>query len=400
MHSNVRNMTSRILHVTADFPDPIEPFKTPVIKSLLDLTARDLHHTVVSINRVSQSLSNLTSLLLKQQSEALLVQNQQPFGEGIALEYAAPGRGVFHRSMLERLGEHIAQIAMSHDKPFQLLVGHKLTIEGIAVARAAEITGIPYALTIQGNSDRKILKARPDLRGLFRSIYQNASMVCTFTPVARNAIEHMLGKRRDGIALLPCPTELDAVVEPKVTGGDLISVFHLKNHKVKNLDGLASATSQLRGNARDRWISILGGGSAAQLALCKDITAKAKQVRFTGPVDRNEMQMRMNEACALVVPSRAESFGLVFVEALFAGLPIIYPKGTAIDGYFDGLSFAQGVEAGSPRAISEAMERAIFEESEMKRSLAKWQQSGASEMFTRTAIARNYKAALHSALSA
>ncbi|MEP1422973.1 MAG: glycosyltransferase [Erythrobacter sp.] len=391
-------MTNRILHVSADFSDPIERFKTPVIKSFLGLTACDFDHSVVSINRVSPSLSNLTSLLLRPQSNAHLVQNQQLFSEGIALEYAAPGKGLFHRSMLERLGGHIAQIATSQDKPFDLLVGHKLTIEGIAVARAAEIAGIPYALTIQGNSDRKILKARPDLRDIFRSIYQNASMVCTFTPVARNAIERMLGKRKDGIALIPCPTELDAVVEPKVTGGDLISVFHLKNHKVKNLEGLTSAASRLRGKAGDRTISILGGGSPAQLTLCKDITAEAKQFLFAGPVDRNEMPIRMNEACALVVPSRAESFGLVFIEALFAGLPIIYPKGTAIDGYFDDLSFALAVDARSPQSISEAMERAILEESEIKQRLAEWQQSGASERFTRTAIARNYKAALQSAL--
>lgn len=389
-------MTSRILHVSGDFPDPIEPFKTPVIKSFLDLTSASFDHEVISINRHSPGARGLVSAVFNPVAQ---VTSQQPFEAGTALRYTAPGRGIFHRTMLERLGKHIAGIIAARGAPVDLLVGHKLTIEGIAVAKASEMTGIPYALTIQGNTDRRILKARPDLRGVFRSIYKNASAVCTFTPIARDAIESMLGKRRDGITLIPCPTELDSIVPPKVTNGDVISVFHLKNHAVKNLDGLVKAASELGGEARSRKIAILGGGNEEELAHCQQMIASVPQVRLEGRVARASMQARMNEACALVVPSRAESFGLVFVEALFAGLPIIYPKGTAIDGYFDGLPFAQGVDAGSPHSIAKAIERAIKDERSMKQALAQWQQSDAADFFTRDAIARGYTSVLESALA-
>ena len=196
-------MTSRILHVSGDFPDVIEPFKTPVIKGLLELTAGDFEHEVVSINRLAPGPVGLASSLL---SKSGIVQNEQPFEHGTALEYLAPGRGVFHRTMLERLGEHLADLITAQESSVELIVGHKLTIEGIAVAKAAELTGLPYALTVQGNTDRRILKARPDLRRLFRQIYLGARMVCTFTPIARDAIERSLGKRKDGIHLIPCPT--------------------------------------------------------------------------------------------------------------------------------------------------------------------------------------------------
>ncbi|MCK0098752.1 glycosyltransferase [Qipengyuania sp. S6317L1] len=391
-------MTSRILHISGDYPDPIEPFKTPVIKSFLDLTEDDFDHRVVSINRRTPSPSALFEGFAPRSDRKGPVHRVQTFERGVALEYLAPPSGIFHRTMLERLGEYLAELIRSQSEPPHLLVGHKLTIEGIAVAKASALTGIPYALTIQGNTDRRILKARPDLGKNFRTIYQNAQMVCTFTPIARGAIEAMLGKRKDGIHLIPCPTELDQIIEPHITGGDIISVFHLKNHKVKNLDGLASAARLLARDAGKRSIAILGGGSEAELAKCKTIAADASQIRFDGPVDRDAMQKRMNGACALVVPSRAESFGLVFVEALFAGLPIIYPKGTAIDGYFDALPFAQGVDAGSPEAIAEAMQRAVDEEESMKRALHDWQKSGALEQFTRRAIAQNYSAALSAAV--
>lgn len=389
-------MTSRILHVSGDFPDPIEPFKTPVIKSLLGLTANMFDHQVLSINRASPSLSGLVSGVL---GKVDIAGNEQPFDWGTALEYAAPGRGIYHRTMLERLGEHIAKHIDGLEEPVECLVGHKLTIEGIAIAKAAQLTGLPYALTIQGNTDRRILAARPDLAALFRSIYKDAKMVCTFAPITKNAIEGILGKRADGIHLIPCPTELDKIIPPRVTGGDVISVFHLKNHAVKNLGGLARAAAQLTGNAAARKIAIIGGGSDAELAKCKRLTERAAPIHFEGPVERGAMQGCMNEACALVLPSRAESFGLVFVEALFAGLPIVYPQGTAIDGYFDDLPFAQAVDASSSKSIAQAIERAVNSETAMKTALAQWQTSDAAERFTRKAIAQDYTAALHSALS-
>jgi glycosyltransferase involved in cell wall biosynthesis len=389
-------MTSRILHVSGDFPDVIEPFKTPVIKGLLELTAGEFEHRVVSINRLTPGPVGFATSLLNKSG---IVQNEQPFEHGTALEYLAPGRGVFHRTMLERFGEHLAGLINAQECPVELIVGHKLTIEGIAVAKAAELTGLRYALTIQGNTDRRILNARPDLKGLFRQIYLGAQTVCTFTPIARDAIVRSLGKRMDGIHLIPCPTELDSIVEPQVNGGDVISVFHLKNHEVKNLSGLAKAATIISGSEGGRNITILGGGSEAELAHCKKLASDARQIRFAGAVERVEMQRRMNEACVLVVPSKAESFGLVFVEALFAGLPIIYPKGTAIDGYFDDLPFAQGVDARSPTAIAAAMTKAIREEADMKRALEEWQQSGGAEIFTRKSIGKHYKLALDSALN-
>ena len=35
------------------------------------------------------------------------------------------------------------------------------------------------------------------------------------------------------------------------------------------------------------------------------------------------------------MPSFPETFGLVYVEAMSQGLPIIYTKGQGIDGYFE-----------------------------------------------------------------
>jgi glycosyltransferase involved in cell wall biosynthesis len=102
----------------------------------------------------------------------------------------------------------------------------------------------------------------------------------------------------------------------------------------------------------------------------------------------------MNAATAFVLPSRRETFGLVFTEALFAGLPVIYPKGTAIDGYFDGHSFALPVNASDPASIADAMQEAIQREEELKAALSDWQRSSHAKQFQRPSIAANFAAGL------
>ncbi|WP_407876380.1 glycosyltransferase family 4 protein [Qipengyuania nanhaisediminis] len=300
--------------------------------------------------------------------------------------------------MLDRLGAHIASRVSAADRKPDLLVAHKLTVEGIAVAEASKLTGLPFALTIQGNTDRKILRARPDLHPRFREIYRHAKTVFAFAPCARDAVIEMLGERDDPIRLLPCPTDLDTPIAPRVTRGELVSVFHLKNRKVKNLGRLAEATRMLGKEGFTRPLAIIGGGETNDFEACRTITGESDLIDLAGPLDRAALRDRLNAASAFVMPSVAESFGLVFVEALFAGLPIIYPASTAIDGYFDGLPFAIAVDAGSPRAIADAMRYAVENESEMKGSLAEWQHSPASERFRRPAIAAAFADGLSVAL--
>jgi len=44
---------------------------------------------------------------------------------------------------------------------------------------------------------------------------------------------------------------------------------------------------------------------------------------FTGQLNKNEIYSRLRKCKLLVVPSKSESFGLVYIEALFCGIPVI-----------------------------------------------------------------------------
>jgi glycosyltransferase involved in cell wall biosynthesis len=396
-HSARAVLRPRVLHLSADFPDPINPAKTPVIARLLDLVANHYDHQVISLNRRQpgpREFARLAAGTLSPPIEASL----QSFPYGTCLEYLAPSKGLLHATMLERLAVWIAdQVARQPERP-DLVIGHKLTVEGIVARDVARLLGIPFAITIQGNTDQKILDARRDLRGLFGRIYHEAACVFSFAPWAREAVEERLG-RRAGLTLdLPCPTTLDQIRAPVPGGDSLISVFHLRNHMIKNLAGLARAIQMLEASGQPAALRVIGGGSEAETAACRSLVAKAPGMTLGGPQTPDTLGPIMNTAIALVMPSMRETFGLVFVEALFAGLPIIYPKGASVDGYFDGLPFAIAVNARKPREIAAAMQYVIENEAGLKHALAQWQEGGGLAQFSRTAIAAQFDQGLRAAI--
>ncbi|MEO1729303.1 MAG: glycosyltransferase [Pseudomonadota bacterium] len=390
-----------ILHVSGDFPDPVEPHKTKVIRTLLELTKHRFEHSVVSINRRSPGkLAILKDVI----APGGLHLDAQDFEYGTAVSYEAPPRGIRHRTRLVQLGDWLAQHIQSLKRRPDLIIGHKLAIEGIAVRRASQITGIPYALSIQGDSDTKIMSVRRDLKGEFQSVLHGAKLVFPFTPWAWNAVTRQVGVPDAPHVMLPCPTDLDEPMPPQASSASgtgsrgLISVFHLQSYKRKNLAGLASAAQLLEKRGVSAPLSVIGGGEPAERSACEAIVEGVSSITLTGPMDREQLRAAMRNASGFVLPSLRESFGLVFVEALFAGLPIIYPKGTAVDGYFDDAPFALPVDARDPNSIAEAMATLVDNEDQMKLELAKWQTSEDAKAFQRPGIAQKFAAAIESAI--
>lgn len=377
-----------VWHISADFPDSIEPDKTPVIRALLELTSEPFDHFTISLNRLSPGVIEAGKLAIGG-GETLSIARVQEFSGGMAIAYRAPSKGLLHKTMLRRLAEALAKLLQNHPPP-DLIIGHKLTVEGIVAEALAKKLGVPYAVSIQGDTDTKIMAVRRDLAPAFRRIFHGAQVAFPFTPWALRDVEMALGKRAGHSMLLPCPSDLDEPLPPQPLGNGFVTAFHLKNYKRKNLPGLVDAMTILKRSADCPPLEVIGGGSEAQLASCKALSAKCGSISFAGPLDRTAIRGRFNRATGFVLPSLRESFGLVFVEALFAGLPIIYPRGQALHGYVDDLPFALAVDARSPQAIADAMRHVADNEAGLKSDLAKWQVSEHAKQFQRPAIAAQF----------
>jgi glycosyltransferase involved in cell wall biosynthesis len=243
------------------------------------------------------------------------------------------------------------------------------------------------------------MNVRPDLAGELRKVADDAAVIFPFAPWAWDATIAKLGQPDTPHILLPCPTDIDDPLAPKPNGTGIVSIFHLKSYKRKNLANLARSIRLLEKDGDAPPLSVIGGGETRDIKACEKLVAGIPSIALEGPLGRDEVRARMNAASGFVLPSLRETFGLVFVEALFAGTPIIYPQGTSVDGYFDDTPFAISVDPRDPRSIADAIRYVRANERELKLELANWQSSVGAEFFRRAHIAASFAKGLEQAMA-
>jgi glycosyltransferase involved in cell wall biosynthesis len=138
-----------------------------------------------------------------------------------------------------------------------------------------------------------------------------------------------------------------------------LSVGHLDANKNQQLQIRAfAATAASGGPARLR----LGGGGAllADLEQQAAATPVASQISFLGPLSREQVHTEMRNCDALLISSRVETFGIVAIEALACGKPVIASR---CGGPDDVVTPADGilVPVDDAAALAAAMVRVLTE---------------------------------------
>lgn len=385
----------RIVHISSDFPDDFNRYKTHAISNLIGLLPDSFEQFAYSINRTTPSPAQFLKLAFASNHPTTRSKLSNCV---LSVLYDAPSKGLFLKTLLERLADWISGDIERRGLRPELIQGHKLSIEGIIAERVASRLGVPYALTIQGNTDQKIVTARPDLRRTYRKIYHNAAAVFPFSPWALESLDRLLGKRGELpgqiTRILPCPTTADQIWEPRTVGPQLITAFNFDDCRNKNALAMIGAAAQLSDEIEGASLTIYGHGSSVAGARMTAATKGHSNVHLAGAISHEMMQSKMNDAGGFVLVSHRESFGMVFIEALLAGCPIVYPKDTAIDGYFDECPFAIPADPQDMHSIRNAMRILALDEFSLKRSLAIWQANGAARKFQRQHIGQTYEDAL------
>ncbi|WP_164116048.1 glycosyltransferase [Sphingorhabdus sp. Alg239-R122] len=387
-----------IVHISTDYPDIFVPAKTHAIKNLMDVASGDYAQFIYSLNRINISLGSASLAALK----GWKIDEVDSGQDGIAcLTYTAPSKGLFLKSVMTAIARHIVRdIQVRGIKP-TLIQGHKLSMEGIIAYHVAQALQVPFALSVQGNSDRTILNVRRDLWPLYRKIFHEAAIIFPFTPWALKYLESVLGKRVPPTVMLPCITGQDVIIEPRNTKPVIVSAFHLRHWRLKNLPALIAAAVHMQSANPDFELHIIGGGEAEHIAEVEGQIAKSgvTNIRLLGAIPHDQIQKVMNRAAGLAMLSHRESFGMVFVEALLAGCPVLYPEDAAIDGYFDDNGFAIAVPANNQAAINKAFEKLVRDNAALKEELQVWQHGEGASFFQKKQIAASYIAGLNAATS-
>lgn len=84
------------------------------------------------------------------------------------------------------------------------------------------------------------------------------------------------------------------------------------------------------------------------------------------PMPKEKLIDIYRSADIFIMPSYTESFGLVYVEAMSQGLPIIYSKGQGFDEQFQNGMVGYSVYANSPQSVADGIRNVLHEYSDIQ----------------------------------
>lgn len=367
-----------VLHITCDFPDPIVGAKTRGVLNFVENTP-GFRHVVYSLNRANWK-HNIVAL---------------PFGaDRVAVAYGAPPKGLFLETRLRKLAAWIGQDLADKGIAPDLIHAHKLTVDGLVAHDLHRALGVPYICSIWGDTDLKIIAGRPDLARRWRAILADAARVLPVAPWTTDRFCRDHGLDRGKVELLLPIVQHERFTPPTLAPEPrLVTLFNLDAYRRKNLPGLVRAVVDAAKIHPGLTLDIYGSGSAASLcdidAMIRAAGAQAR-VRLMGRLPDDAFEQTLNGYTAFVMPTARETFGMVFVEALFCGLPVLYTRSWSIDGLFPAERIGYAWDGASPGDITAGLLHLIANEASLKRSLVGLAETGAFDKLKRAAILSGY----------
>ena len=380
-------MSQIIIHISNDFPDILDSDKTKAVQHLVD-GAPEFRHIVYSLNRVD-GWKGMATL---------------PFGEDrTAIAYKALPKGILWEPRLKEVGEFIIQDLEQRNIVPDLIHGHKFTVEGLIAKQLADHYKKPFVLNIQGDTDTKILDVKRRFHGDYQKIINQASIVFPFAkwPIAH--IKRYLQIDEQKVRLLPVVPGINELSPASaVDASKFLTVFHLDSWNRKNLQGMMEAIEILGRTDKDLHLDVYGRGSPATLIKVKALIKSmgmADRVTLKGPVPNGNLPALMKEYVGFILPSKRESYGLVYAEALFSGLPVLFSKDRGIDGIFETEKIGYACDPFNAQDIADGIRHLQDKQEELKHSIAELQQSGALDIIRKDYILETYRNALRDVLS-
>lgn len=224
---------------------------------------------------------------------------------------------------------------------------------GVIGAIASLLTGTPLLITLHG-SDVHIAE-RPGLRKLARLTLRRAAVIGVVSEALRREVIDLLNVDPKKIVVLRMPVQMLAPADIAAPADPpplrLVCVGRLAREK--GFGVLLDAIGLLDVPVE---VDVFGDGPAA--AELRDAAKPfGDAVRFHGARPRDEIAATLARAHALVVPSLREGLGIVALEAMAVGRPVIASGTgglveTVVDGD-DGIL----VPPGDPHALADALRR-------------------------------------------
>lgn len=224
---------------------------------------------------------------------------------------------------------------------------------GMVGKKIKELYGIPYIITEHASV---ILNNRLSeyQKSFIKDVYNNADLLISISEKLKSSMERYTDRK-----IVVIPNMIDsAVFKYKKTSKEIfrfITVCNLK--KDKNVESVIRAFSKKFKHKELVELIIIGDGpekknledTIKELGLCK-------KVKLLGAKSREELPNYYNSSDAFILASDYETFGVVYIEALASGLPIIATKCGGPEEFFED-NFGYIINKGNQNELELAMKQ-------------------------------------------
>ena len=247
-----------------------------------------------------------------------------------------------------------------------LIHAHFLFSDGGVAYRLKQKYGIPYVVSVRATDIHYFFSKLIHLKKFGNQIMNEAQRVVFInysykSLFERNYLLNMFSRMPKKFSVIPNAIDdkwFEQATEKKDLDRQIALLYVGRVIKRKKLDVVVKAMEELNDKNPNKYrLEIVGTGPF--LDTIKKMGAE--NLIFHGHVSNFEKLLGIYRSCHIfAMPSEKETFGLVYIEAMSQGLPIIYCKDEGVDGFFNKNKVGTSVQVndvdGTKRAIEDIIE--------------------------------------------
>ncbi len=213
----------------------------------------------------------------------------------------------------------------------------------------------------------------PELRmAIEKYLARKCDRILVATDKERDHLVQYYGASPETIGVVPCGVNLDlfrpldkaaARQQLGFAQDESIVLYVGRFAPVKGIDRLMEAIAHLQHHQRIRLVIVGGDGDGApEYKNFRRLAGKLSiedSVTFVGRIEQDGLPPYYSAADVLAVPSHYESFGLVALESLASGTPVVATNVGAMESILREGETGHVVSNGSPRSIADGIETLI-----------------------------------------